>query len=308
MPEICWKPERKFSKNLKALKKSGKQDQLFLLVNPWRLFSADFAAMKKEDEQLEKIKTQIYPTQKDACAAVAAEIAALIRQRAAENKNVVLGLATGSSPLGLYQELIRLHREENLSFANVVTFNLDEYYPIESDNAQSYFSFMQENLFKHIDIKPENLNIPSGTVERDQVPASCEEYEQNIVSAGGIDIQILGIGRTGHIGFNEPGSPNDSRTRAIELDPITRQDNARNFAEGEVVPEYAVTMGVATILDARKIFLLAWGKGKAEIVQKSVEGPVTSAISASFLQDHPDTVFILDKEAGSELTRIKQVG
>ena len=264
---------------------------------------AGLAAMKNE---LEKIAVRTFPTAEIACAEVARQIADLIRQRAGENKNAVLGLATGSTPLGLYAELVRLHRDEGLSFQNVVTFNLDEYHPIERDNDQSYFHFMHQQLFNHVDIDPANVNIPSGTVDRDQIPASCEAYEQKIRDAGGIDIQILGIGRTGHIGFNEPGSPRDSRTRSIDLDPITRQDAAKNFGGLENVPHRAITMGVASILDARKIFILAWGAGKASIVQKAVEGPVNSDITASFLQEHSDTVFILDEAAAAELTRAKQ--
>jgi glucosamine-6-phosphate deaminase len=262
--------------------------------------------MKTEHEQLEKTRTAIFPRAQDACAAVAGEIAALIRERAAENKTAVLGLATGSTPVRLYRELIRMHREEGLSFKNVVTFNLDEYYPIEPDNKESYFRFMHEQLFNHIDIDPKNLNIPTGTVERKQVYASCRAYEAKIQAAGGVDIQILGIGRSGHIGFNEPGSSRDSRTRMITLDRITRQDAAKDFLGEANVPRYAITMGVATILEARKIFLMAWGEGKAEIVQRAVEGAVTSAVSASFLQEHPEAVFILDEAAAGELTRIKR--
>jgi len=262
--------------------------------------------MKTEHEQLEKIKTEIHPRALDACAAVAGEIASLIRHRAKEKKAVVLGLATGSTPVRLYRELIRMHREEGLSFKNVITFNLDEYYPIERDNKESYFRFMHEQLFNHIDIDPENINIPSGTVERKQVYQSCREYEEKIRAAGGIDIQILGIGRSGHIGFNEPGSSRDSRTRMITLDRITRQDAAKDFLGEANVPRYAITMGVATIMEARKIFLMAWGEGKAEIVQRAVEGQVTSAVSASFLQEHSNAVFILDEAAGGELTRIKR--
>ncbi len=252
--------------------------------------------------EIQKIATRTFPSPEAACAEVAREIAALIRQRASENKTAVLGLATGSTPLGLYAELIRLHREEGLSFQNVVTFNLDEYFPIERENDQSYFHFMHQQLFNHVDINPANINIPSGTVAPDKVSAACKAYEQKIRDAGGIDIQILGIGRTGHIGFNEPGSTRDSRTRRIDLDPITRQDAAKNFGGEDKVPHHAVTMGVASILDARKIFILAWGNGKAPIVKKAVEGPVTEDVTASFLQKHPDTVFILDEAAASELT------
>lgn len=262
--------------------------------------------MKTEHEQLEKTKTEIFPSAQEASLTVAKEMADLIRQRAAENRTAVLGLATGSTPVRLYRELIRMHREDGLSFKNVITFNLDEYYPIQRDNKESYFHFMHEQLFEHIDIDPANVNIPTGAVERKEVFQFCREYEEKIRQAGGLDIQILGIGRSGHIGFNEPGSSRDSRTRMITLDRITRQDAAKDFLGEANVPQYAITMGVAPIMEARKIFLMAWGAGKAEIVQKAVEGPVTSAISASFLQDHPDAIFLLDEAAASELTRIKR--
>lgn len=262
--------------------------------------------MKSEHEQLEKIRTAIHPNALDASREIAREIAALIRERAKEKRTAVLGLATGSTPIRLYRELIRMHREEDLSFANVVTFNLDEYFPISPDHKESYFRFMHNRLFNHIDIPPENVNIPSGTVERREVFASCQAYEQKIRDAGGIDIQILGIGRSGHIGFNEPGSTRDSRTRLITLDRITRQDAARDFLGEANVPRYAITMGVATILDARRLILMAWGEGKAEMVRNAVEGPVTSAVSASFLQEHPDARFILDEAAAGELTRVKR--
>lgn len=253
----------------------------------------------------EKIPLAVFPTSSIASAAVAAEIASLIKSRAAEGKHVVLGLATGSTPTGVYDELVRLHKTTGLSFKNVITFNLDEYWPMQPDSIQSYRRFMQEHLFDHVDILPENTNVPSGTVPRDQVAAFCEEYERKIRSFGGIDIQLLGVGRTGHIGFNEPGSSRDSRTRMITLDKVTRMDAASDFFGEWNVPRKAVTMGVGTILDARQIFLMAFGEHKAAIVKRSIEGEITNVVAASFLQQHPNARFILDPASSAELTRFK---
>ena len=183
----------------------------------------------------------------------------------------MLGLATGSTPVGVYDELIRLHKEEGLSFPNVVTFNLDEYYPMQPDELQSYHRFMHEHLFDHIDIPPENVHIPDGTLPLEQVHEYCQRYEQQINEAGGIDLQMLGIGRTGHVGFNEPGSGRDSRTRLITLDRVTRMDAASDFFGEENVPRKAITMGVGTILDARRVILMAWGEGKAPVIAQAVE-------------------------------------
>jgi glucosamine-6-phosphate deaminase len=237
---------------------------------------------------------------------VAHEIDRLIRARNAAGKATVLGLATGSTPVGLYRELIRLHRDEGLDFARVVTFNLDEYFPIEKDDPHSYYRWMHETFFNHVNVKPENVHIPDGTLDPEAVDAFCAEYEKKIKAAGGIDIQVLGIGRTGHIGFNEPGSPRNSRTRMVTLDSITRRDAAGGFFGEENVPHQAITMGVASILDARRVFLMAFGEHKAAIVYKAVEQPPTEAISASFLQEHPDATILLDEAAAAELTAIKR--
>jgi glucosamine-6-phosphate deaminase len=245
----------------------------------------------------------VFPSSADACRQVAAEISAVIRERAALGKTAVLGLATGNTPLPLYRELVRLHREEGLSFANVVSFNLDEYLGLERDHPESYWTFMHRNLFDHVDIAPENINLPSGTIAAADIPAHCRDYETRIATAGGIDYQILGIGRTGHIGFIEPGTPITARTQKIHLDEITRQDAAPAFGGIDKVPTEAITMGCGTILEARRIVLLAWGRKKAAIVQAAIEGPVTDEISASFLQTHPQATFFLDAEAASELTR-----
>lgn len=232
---------------------------------------------------------------------LAVEVAGLIRTRAAEGLQTVLGLATGNTPLPFYKELIRLHREEGLSFAGVVSFNLDEYLGLERDHPESYWTFMHRNLFDHIDIDEANVNLPDGMVPEAGIDAHCAEYEARIRAAGGLDFQLLGIGRTGHIGFNEPGSPKTSRTRRIELDPITRQDAAPAFGGLDHVPTHAITMGCGTILEARRIALLAWGEKKADIVREAVSGPITDQVSASFLQEHPNAAFYLDRGAASAL-------
>lgn len=255
--------------------------------------------------QRERISTRIFPTSGECSVAAAREIAELIRARQAEGRKCVLGLATGSTPMTLYAELVRLHRQEKLSFANVVTFNLDEYYPMEPQELQSYRRFMAEHLFDHVDIDPANVNIPDGTIDAGQVADYCGAYEQAISDAGGIDLQILGIGRTGHIGFNEPGSRPESPTRLIWLDQLTRNDAASDFFGEANVTRRAITMGVGTILKARRILMLAFGEGKARIVAEAVEGPVTETVAASFLQQHPDAQVLLDLAAAEQLTRVK---
>jgi glucosamine-6-phosphate deaminase len=217
----------------------------------------------------------------------------------------VLGLATGSTPIGIYRELIRKHREEGLDFSNVVTFNLDEYYPMAPDSIHSYVRYMWENFFEHINIKPENVHIPRGDLPRDQVEAYCHDYEVKIKEAGGIDYQILGIGKTGHIGFNEPGSGRESRTRLVALDTITRRDAAADFFGEENVPTEAITMGVASIMNAREIALIATGEHKAAVIRRAVEGEIDADVAATYLQQHPDATFYLDSAAAAELTRVK---
>lgn len=249
-----------------------------------------------------KIPVEVFETPQAAAAQLASDVASLIRSRAQEGKSVVLGLATGATPIPFYQELIRLHKEEGLSFANVISFNLDEYCGLDRDNPESYWFFMHQNLFNHIDIKPENINLPSGTLSREEIPAHCAAYEQAIADAGGIDLQILGIGRTGHIGFNEPGSDDTTLTREVHLDDLTRSDAAPAFGGIENVPQYAITMGVRTILNARRLALMAWGEKKAEIVQKAVEGPITPEVAASYLQQHTNATFLLDTPAAACLS------
>jgi len=253
----------------------------------------------------EKVPVKIFGSSEEASTFVAKEIAALIRSRQKQKKFCVLGLATGSTPTRVYAELIRMHRQEKLSFKNVYTFNLDEYYPMQPDALQSYVRFMHEYLFDHIDIPKKNIHMPDGTISRDKIPAFCNTYDKMIDELGGIDIQLLGIGRTGHIGFNEPGSSEKSTTRLITLDHITTMDAASDFFGEENVPKKALTMGVGTILKSRRIIMMAWGEGKAPIVQKAVEGIVTDQNPSSFLQLHSNTLVVLDEAASSELTKIK---
>jgi glucosamine-6-phosphate deaminase len=254
---------------------------------------------------VEHIPVTVYGSSLQASRAVAQEIAALIQLKHARGERTVLGLATGSTPTSIYEELIRLHREEGLSFRNVVTFNLDEYWPMAPDELQSYRRFMREHLFDHIDIDPKNVNIPDGTLPLERVTAYCAEYERKIKDAGGLDYQILGIGRTGHVGFNEPGSPRDSRTRLITLDRVTRMDAASDFFGEWNVPRKAITMGVETILSAKTVVLLAFGEHKAGVIRRAVEGEISASVAASYLQQHPSARIVLDTAAASELTRFK---
>jgi len=256
-------------------------------------------------EAYEKVQTIVFENSRTAAAALAQEVKELIEVKNQTGQTAVLGLATGSTPVPFYRELIRLHKEEGLTFQNVITFNLDEYCGLSPDHPESYHRFMCDQLFDHIDIPKENINLPSGLVPSDQVFEHCRAYEEKIDAAGGVDLQILGIGRTGHIGFNEPGSSRESLTRRITLDRITRQDAASDFRGEENVPRFAITMGVGTILRARKLVLMAWGENKAGVVAKAVEGPVTDAVSASFLQEHLEARFCIDKAASRELTRVK---
>lgn len=261
-------------------------------------------SVDKRLRYFEKIPTVIYEDSSEASSAVAHEISALIRRKEKEGEKTVLGLATGSTPVGVYEELVRLHKEEDLSFQNVITFNLDEYYPIEPNSLQSYVRFMNEHLFDHIDIPQDQVHIPDGTIPENKIHDYCEKYERKIEEAGGLDIQLLGIGRTGHIGFNEPGSRPDSLTRLITLDKITRKDAASDFFGEEYVPRRAITMGVGTILKADKIILMAWGEAKAPIIKESVEGDIHESIPATYLQRHENTIIALDDASAEKLTRI----
>jgi glucosamine-6-phosphate deaminase len=253
---------------------------------------------------LERIPTVIVDDHDDLGRLVARRITDLVRAKQAAGKRTVLGLATGSTPIGVYRELIRIHDKERLSFADVVTFNLDEYYPMDPGSIHSYHRFMWENLFSHLDIPAAQVHIPRGDVRRDEVEMECRRYEEAIHAAGGIDLQLLGIGRTGHIGFNEPGSGAESRTRQVTLDLVTRKDTAADFFGEENVPREAITMGVATILEAREILMLATGEHKADIVRRSVEGEIDHEVAATFLQRHRNTTFYLDQAAAAGLTRV----
>ena len=255
-------------------------------------------------ESFEKIPVQIYKNSTEGSNAVAAQIAALIKEKQAKKLPCVLGMATGTTPILLYKELVRLHKEEGLSFKNVVTINLDEYYPIEKSAYQSYWSFMHRHLFDLVDIDPKNIHLPNGEWTKENLKESCIAYEQTIEKTGGIDLQILGIGKNGHIGFNEPGSSFHSKTRVIHLDQQTRIANTYEFHDLNKVPKLAITVGISSIMKAKKIVLLAWGD-KASIVAKSIEGDVTEQIPATVLQNHDDCTFVIDELASSDLTRNK---
>ena len=258
-----------------------------------------------EETRFEKIHSVIFDDYKNGSFAIAKEISDLIRNKQKQNKNCVLGLATGSSPISLYQELVRMHKEDGLSFKNVICFNLDEYYPMSGNDVNSYHHFMNVHLFDHIDIQKDNINIPNGTIKKEEINNYCSKYEEKIVNEGGIDFQLLGIGRTGHIGFNEPGSNYDSITRLVHLDYLTRNDARKSFNGIENVPTTAITMGIKTIRKSKRIVLVAWGNNKSSVVQKAIEGDIDSNISASYLQNHKNATFVLDNAASDDLTRIK---
>ena len=258
-----------------------------------------------EDTRFEKIHNVVFLNSVEGSICVAQEIANLIKSKQEKNKLCVLGLATGSSPIKVYEELVRMHKDDGLSFYNVITFNLDEYYPMEKNSVHSYHYFMHHHLFNHIDINPENINIPNGAISQDELHQYCIDYDLKIKDCGGLDFQLLGIGRTGHIGFNEPGSHNNSGTRSITLDHLTRVDAAPSFLGIDNVPKKAITMGIGTVKKAKRIVLLAWGHNKAIIVKKTIEGEITSEVPATYLQEQHNTTFILNDEAAQELTRLK---
>jgi glucosamine-6-phosphate deaminase len=258
------------------------------------------------EKRFESIDTVVFENSTAASKSVAQQIAELIKLKQANNEHCILGLATGSTPKGLYAELVRLHKEDGLSFKNVITFNLDEYYPMEPDSINSYVRFMKELLLDHVDILPENYNIPDGTLTKEEIASYCATYEDKIEALGGIDLQILGIGGNGHIGFNESGSLQNSKTRLVALDHITRVAASKDFSGLNNTPRTAITLGVKKIMEAKQVILMAWGEGKANIVKASAEGPVTNQIPASFLQEHDNAVYVLDKESSSKLTRINR--
>jgi glucosamine-6-phosphate deaminase len=258
-----------------------------------------------EETRFEKIHSVIFKDSKNASRIVANEIAVLIKKKQKNKQNCVLGLATGSSPISIYNELVRMHKEDGLSFSNVISFNLDEYFPMVKDDIQSYHHFMDIHLFSHVDIKPENIFIPKGDLSDDEINDYCQSYDKKIIELGGIDFQLLGIGRTGHIGFNEPGSNYDSLTRIVHLNYITRNDARKSFFGIENVPTTAITMGIKTIRKSKRIVLLAWGQNKSPVIKKAIEDEIDSNIPASFLQKHNNVTFVLDSSSSSDLTRIK---
>lgn len=259
--------------------------------------------LKYQLKSVEKIPTKIWESADEGSKHIARSIALAIRQKQQEGENIVLGLATGSTPIQIYNELVRMHKEEKLSFKNVITFNLDEYFPMQPDAQQSYVRFMKEYLFDHIDIPKGNIHIPDGTISMEEAEAYCAQYEKNIRSAGGIDIQLLGIGRTGHIAFNEPGSWKSSPTRLVRLDALTRRDAQKDFDSEEDVPYRALTMGIQTIMNAKQIYLLGWGQHKAAILKQAIEGEVTPVVPSTYLQEHQNVKAHLDQAAAEELTR-----
>ncbi|MCP1997439.1 glucosamine-6-phosphate deaminase [Flavobacterium sp. HSC-61S13] len=254
------------------------------------------------NNQVEKT-VKVYPNNESASIYVAQRIALLINQKKIQGEKLILGLATGSTPKLVYRELIRLHRYEGLSFRHVVTFNLDEYYPMQPVDEQSYSAFMNANLFDHVDILSENIHIPNGTLSMEQVEAHCDLYEKKIKDFGGLDLQLLGIGRTGHIGFNEPGSELHSATRLVTLNDITIEDAIMDFGSRERVPKQAITMGIKTITQAKEIILLALSQRKAEIIHQALEGMISAGVPATYLQQFKNVEYVLDQEAASRLTR-----
>jgi glucosamine-6-phosphate deaminase len=252
----------------------------------------------------ERLRTEIVDDHERLALLIADRIVSVIRERTAATGRCVLGLATGSTPLGIYRELIRRHAAGEVDFSRVVTFNLDEYYPMRADSIHSYRRYMWENLFDQVNVRPEHVHIPDGSVARDGLAAHCAAYEAAIQAAGGIDFQLLGIGRSGHVGFNEPGSSPDARTRLVTLDTVTRRDAAADFFGEDNVPREAITVGIATILEAREVALIATGEHKAAVVRQAVEGDVTPSIAATYLQRHPGATVYLDLAAAADLTRV----
>ncbi len=256
-------------------------------------------------DSFEKIPVKVFSNPKEGSVYVASIIATLIKQKEIERKPCIIGLATGSTPKTLYAELVRMHKEEGLNFKNVIAFNLDQYYPMDNDALQSYHYFMRKNLFEHTDINPNNYFLPNGKIDKENVKEHCNQYEKKIEEYGGLDLQILGIGINGHIGFNEPGSAYYSKTRLVTLDNSTRIANSYEFGNMSQVPRMAITMGIGTILKSKKIILMAWGQNKAPIIKKAVEDDDNENVPASLLQHHDDCTFVVDELASTELTRFK---
>jgi glucosamine-6-phosphate deaminase len=276
-----------------------------LATRPHPVSESQFSRQPWRSQGVERVPVLIFDDPGGLAKQAARQVRTLIEAKQAAGDLAVLGLPTGSTPIGVYQELIRMHREDGLDFSNVVTFNLDEYVPMEPDSLQSYHRFMRENFFDHVNVPEENIHIPRGDLPEREIDSHAAEYERLIQKAGGIDLMLLGIGRSGHIGFNEPGSTPEDRTRLIVLDEITRKDAASDFFEEKYVPREAITMGVGTILDAREVILIATGEHKAPIVRQAVEEAPNAQVSATYLQLHNNATFYVDRAAASELTREK---
>ena len=270
---------------------------------PRRYYQPDDVFELSRVTRHEKIPTEIFDTEREGSAKVAEEIATLIKAKQAANEKCVLGLTSGKSMVGIYSELVRLHKKENVSFNNVIVFLLFEYYPL-TGKLQGSFGQLKNMLLDHVDIPAENIFYPDGTMDKHQIMQACAAYEQKIASFGGIDLQLLGIGRSGNIGFNEPGSLTNSQTRLILLDTLSREDAAEFFSNVEMVPVSAITLGISTILKAKRIVLVAWGEHKSTVVKNAVEGPMSETIPASYLQLHSNVKMVIDLHAASELTRI----
>ncbi|MDR2622362.1 MAG: glucosamine-6-phosphate deaminase [Dysgonamonadaceae bacterium] len=261
--------------------------------------------MNSFEKRYEKVPVSIFTDSEIASELVAKQVAALIREKAEKNEHCVLGLITGSTAIGVYERLTYLHKKEGLSFKNVIVFNIDEYYPIAKDELQSRAKYLHEYLLDEIDILPENIHLIRGDLKKQNISDFCREYESKIKTVGGIDLQLLGLDSRGQIGANEPGSMFNSRTRLITLDYATRMRAASDFFGEENVPDYCISMGIGTIMEAKKVILMAWGEGKSKIIHKMVEEPVTEMMPASILQKHPNTSFIFDTASAADLTRIK---
>ena len=261
--------------------------------------------MESFEKRYEKLPVSIYTEVEVASDLVAKQIAKLIREKEQKNEKCVLGLIAGSTAVGMYERLVEMHRKEKLSFKNVIVFNIDEYYPLDPDELQSHHRYLYEYLFNDVDILPENIHLIPGNLPKGEIPAFCQTYEQKIQEVGGIDLQLLGLDSRGQIGANEPGSAFNSHTRLITLDYSTRMGAASNFFGEENVPNHCITMGISTILQAKRIILMAWGEGKARIIKKVVEGPVTEMVPTSIIQNHSKVSVILDTASAAELTRIK---
>ena len=278
--------------------------QIVLNKVPEEFYRPLTAVDRSEITRMEKLPTDIYPKTEDGVREVALAVVEEVKQQRREGEYCVLGLGTGTSLTPVYEELVRLHKEEGVSFQNVIVFNAYEYFPLSKDGQQSAIRQLHERFLDHVDIDIKNVFSPDGTIEQDQVQQHCRLYEQRIKSFGGIDVMLLGIGRMGNIATNEPGSSLNSPSRIILIDATSREEMTRSFGSSEPVPPCSITMGVATILAARKIFLTAWGEEKAEIIRNTVEGSITDQIPATFLQTHNDVHVVCDIAAASRLTRI----